>query len=939
MGINQSYNEQNPPTLNLNQNNPLNNENNSLNQNGNNNNIIYSTQPYNNNNNEDIKNSINKYNSYHNPQIILNQDTNIKNLEENKINQDNLSINVNSINENLAQVKIINNNQIWEKNYNKDELIETIIKDYIQENNLNISENIFKDININNKKINFDDKISVILGNNVNEIDKNNENNENNNHIKYYDITHLIRKSVELSPLDAKFSDLFGKPFYEPFEISLFIKNEKKFKLLKYPKELIEKTKLFNFGITSAYCNGYNCLYLSGGENCLNNFWIINLKEKILNEPIDIPPKKNHSMIYIPKSTIFFVGGQTLDTFYYNLNENRIIYWGNLNFVKIGPALIAIKNKLYCIDTMNNNKINYTFEVTELTSNEGKWEIIKPKLSYNINNRIFNQQIFGVTKDYDDNIIFLGGSLTDNKKDLNFKYNYKSNIIELSHVKYKKFILKEKTFYALNKKYDCILTDFRRDLPQIAFYNKKKGKIELINFASHNSSRNMQEENQSFSFREINGENKLRIINDSNSYESNSLKNNDSNSNNNNYSNENEGESYKNKEDNNNLNNYNKINSFLNNNDNDNNNDNNTDNNKDKNYNYNNNNYNNKNINKKNGFPPGVSFYKKDNNNNINNNINNNKDLDKSKRNEFSPISFYKNNNNNYNNNYNFNNVYDNNNYNNNKNLNKKKGFWPVPFYKYEDNNINPNNIIINNNNVSNKKKKNDFSPGVSFYKSSNNNNNINIKAINNKKRDGFLPGVSFYKNNNTINNNNNNNIINKRNRKGFSPSVSFYKNMNKNKIINNFNNNLLNNNINSNKNKRNCLSPSVNFWKKGNINKKSNITNNDEDEDIDEEEIINNINVKSVKYASPSLSFWENVNDINRIEDKIDIGEKSPKDNLRNASPGLSFWENNSNDMNLSNIKNNSEINDKKYLNNIKSTFPNLTYWERGDSFNNNKY
>ena len=670
MGIKHSYNDQNPQSENSNQNYSLNNENNSLIQN--NKNIKYSTQPYN-NNSLDIKNS---------------SQININNSKDNKNNKNiNLSPNVESINDKIAKVKIKNhkNNQIWEKDYKKDEPIGTIIKDYMQENNLNIPENNFNEININNKKYYIDDKVSAFLGNNENKNSQNFENIENNKDIKYHDIGHLFRKVVELSPLNEIFSELFGKPFYDPFEISLFIKKEKKFKLLKYPKEVLEKTMLINFGITSAYCNGYNHLYISGGENNLNNFWIINLKENRLDEPINIPPKKNHSMIYIPKSTIFFVGGHTLDTFYYDIKKNRIIDWGNLNSIKISPALIVINNKLYCIDTMNNNKINYTFEVTELTSNEIKWEIIKPNLSYNINNRIFNQQLFGVTKDYDDNIIFLGGSLTDNKKNLNFKYNYKSNNIELSHVKYQKFILKEKTFYAFNKKYDCILTDFRRDSPQIAFYNKKKGKLELINFESKNSFRNMQEGNQSFSFREVNGENRLKNINDSNYSERFSVKNNDnsSNNNNNNDSNENERESFKNNEDNNNINNYNKNNIFISNNGNNND------------SNFNNNNYNN-------------NYNNSNDNSENNNNYNNNKNND----NNYNDNNY---NNNNYNDD---NNNYDNNNYNNNKN--KINGISPISFYKSDNNKNNINNISHN----LNKNKRNGFQPGVSFYKSNNNYDN-----------------------------------------------------------------------------------------------------------------------------------------------------------------------------------------------------------------------
>ena len=64
-------------------------------------------------------------------------------------------------------------------------------------------------------------------------------------------------------------------------------------------------------------------------------------------------------------------------------------------------------------------------------------------------------------------------------------YNIYSNTILLSGVKYVKFNLKEKNFYSFNKKYDFILTDFPRNTPQIAFYDKLAKNIELLNFGEN----------------------------------------------------------------------------------------------------------------------------------------------------------------------------------------------------------------------------------------------------------------------------------------------------------------------------------------------------------------------------------------------------------------------------------------------------------------------
>jgi hypothetical protein len=252
--------------------------------------------------------------------------------------------------------------------------------------------------------------------------------------------------------------------------------------------------KINNFNITSAYCNGCNHLYISGGEKCLKKFWDINLKNNIINEPIKIPPKKYHSMIFIPKNIVFIIGGNTFDSFYYNLNDKKLINWGKLNIIRIEPALHVVQNKLYCVDSINSNKTinNYTLEVTDLTSNEGKWKLLKPKLSQNLIDKSFNQQLFGIDKDINNNILFLGGTLGGQEKNIdknymNFMYNIKNNTIDLSQIKYKKFNLKEKAFCPFNSTYDYVLTDFQRSSPQIAFYNKKKGKIDLINFSPDSS--------------------------------------------------------------------------------------------------------------------------------------------------------------------------------------------------------------------------------------------------------------------------------------------------------------------------------------------------------------------------------------------------------------------------------------------------------------------
>ena len=465
MGITPKYNEKNPPPFHLNVNNP----------------ISYGYPAYN--------NPYNNYSKYepkiNNPEISKkklkkeekkkNEDMNnnfktepiLENKEievpKEKLKNNDFSIDINILTKDIVEVKIPiegSKNKIWKKEYNKKELIGTVINDYLIENKLNLPDDFFSQLKCANKPVSFQNEISSLLP------------------------KETQSKEVE----EIKYPELIGKPFYDPFQILCFDKNTKKFVTLNYNKDIKDQMNIQDINITSAYCNGNNHLYISGGENCLNNFWGINLKKnRIKNLIQDMPPKKYHSMIFIPKNIVFIAGGNSLSTFYYNIKEKKLIKWAKLNIIRMEPALQVINNKLYCFNCKNiKENDDYSYEVTELYS-KPKWEFIKPKINPNI---FFNQQLFGVTKDKDNNIIFVGGLFvnennnTITKGKMNFMLDINKNEINLSQVKYKKFNLKERGFFPFNKTYDCILTDFPLSSPQICFFNKKKSKLELINFSS-----------------------------------------------------------------------------------------------------------------------------------------------------------------------------------------------------------------------------------------------------------------------------------------------------------------------------------------------------------------------------------------------------------------------------------------------------------------------
>ena len=95
--------------------------------------------------------------------------------------------------------------------------------------------------------------------------------------------------------------EIIGKPFSNPFSVFTYIKKEKTMKLLKFGNNNL-LNELDDYNSSSAYCNGNNKLYISGGEKAKGEYaeklWRIDLKKVEIesNEMIRI---KNHSMIII----------------------------------------------------------------------------------------------------------------------------------------------------------------------------------------------------------------------------------------------------------------------------------------------------------------------------------------------------------------------------------------------------------------------------------------------------------------------------------------------------------------------------------------------------------------------------------------------------------------------------------------------------------------
>ena len=357
----------------------------------------------------------------------------------------------------------------WEKEYNQDDLIENVISDFKRENSEEIPEEYISDWKNDNETLNMKTKIRAILTHEIPTLIIDSE------HKKNY--VNLGKKSIP---------ELVGKPFYDPFEVFIFKKKDKTLKIQKYDNDTIEEKNLDDYGASSAYCNGNNYLFISGGEKkdseiLLDKFWKINLENQEINI-INMPSqKKNHSMVYIslPRESVYIVGGNDLKTFYYDIENDRIKELHNLNYQRTEPALILISNYLYCIDNVNSKDKSESFslERIDITSQNPSWEIITPILPNK-----FNQKFFGVVESKNNEIIFLGGNMDENENEYNFKYNINSNKIEDTSIPFQEYNFKEKLFLPYKENIDYILPDFNRYHPEVIFFQKNKNKLSSVKY-------------------------------------------------------------------------------------------------------------------------------------------------------------------------------------------------------------------------------------------------------------------------------------------------------------------------------------------------------------------------------------------------------------------------------------------------------------------------
>ena len=320
--------------------------------------------------------------------------------------------------------------------------------------------------------------------------------NPNQNIKKYFKDGSIIDDNIKKND-EEYIPTSIGKLCFDPLSLFVYNSKDNSFHVQKYELSLNGLEELNN---TSSCCNGDNKLFVSGGNTntgeIVDKLWIFDLDNYNVEEPFQIEGKINHSMIYIinnSKKYVFFVGGNTENVFYFDIEFKSINSWARLNKNRIEPALIKINNYLYVFDNFNKNEdinnFDLTFERTSfLVSSMPHWELIKPELSQQILDTKFIPKFFGIAKESNDNIIFLGGNIVDDNDNIgqnkNYKYDIVNNLMDLSDVPFVNIVLKEKKFFNFNNKKDVffILPDFYKKCPQVVFYVKNKNLLKVVDY-------------------------------------------------------------------------------------------------------------------------------------------------------------------------------------------------------------------------------------------------------------------------------------------------------------------------------------------------------------------------------------------------------------------------------------------------------------------------
>ena len=403
-----------------------------------------------------------------------------------------------SLSTKLVTIKVPVKDNLWEKQYNIEAPLELVANDFKNENGMDIiQKNHFIQWKYKGQEIKMDSqKIKSILP-------------DENLPILPPIVLEQEIKLMEGAEINLEICRIVGKPFYNPFEIYTFEPSRNLIKTKIYNQNLVAEKELDKFSVESAYCNGNNHLFLSGGSNpvtqgALDLFWDIDLGSDDLSPPIKMLPKKDHSMMYNDKK-VYIVGGDDETTLFYDTETKSMNKLANLNIKRFEPSLIRSDNYLFCFDT-SSRKNNDKFSIERINLDnlaQSKWEIIYPSISPQIGDKVYNQKFFGIIEDYRKNIIFLGGIYNnienkageENNQIMSMEYNVNKNTIDKVDIPFQEVGFGEKTFLPIDYKNYFILPNFPKRMPNVAYFDKEKNLFTISPYKSNHKIQKKKNEN------------------------------------------------------------------------------------------------------------------------------------------------------------------------------------------------------------------------------------------------------------------------------------------------------------------------------------------------------------------------------------------------------------------------------------------------------------
>lgn len=430
---------------------------------------------------------------------------------------------------NIINVKIIKegesnpNNSLFEKHYEDATLFTQVIKD------LNSTGKIDRDSDYTYYLSIFN---SITLENNLapsNRFDLSGKTNESLKNIltKFNRIADLTAV-FEIISLGLKIpqnvrnaylqqNTLISTPKYDndPFGVNVYDKTTSTLKYHSIPGEVSPSLKLFNN--FSAYCNGKNKLYISGGitdENVLIGEFIEIDLEKInasrnnhtnaINHdyirtlPNLITSRGWHSMIFIPDKYIFIVGGSNTNSVeLYDMETNKITHDSDLLEKRSETSLCCVDNSYlyaFCGFQFLSNFTN-TIERCNLKKSVRAWEKITINNSALSIEPNFYTIAFGkyIGDNYNE-IILMGANENysnkqsdDNKKKKNYSFKqigmdeYSLSEKEIKEID-QPCVCSEKFFFPYDEHCSVLIPTYVADSISMLIFNAEDSKLNEIKF-------------------------------------------------------------------------------------------------------------------------------------------------------------------------------------------------------------------------------------------------------------------------------------------------------------------------------------------------------------------------------------------------------------------------------------------------------------------------